>query len=224
MRRREEFDVYVNATPDRRRAARSSFAALGDSFTAGSGCHPGDSWADRLATELRARNPALLYRNLAVDGATSKDVLDQVGPALQLEPDLVSVICGGNDVLRNRRPDIEAYAVRLDSIFVALRELGELILITATAPTQWSFLGLGPRTAKRVEAEIAELNEATREVARARDALCLEMDAHPALEDPRNFSQDGLHPSALGHARTARAVAGLVEVALEGGIGERRGP
>jgi len=46
----------------------SSFAALGDSFTAGAGCPPGACWTDRLAHSLRARRPGLLYRNFARDG------------------------------------------------------------------------------------------------------------------------------------------------------------
>jgi len=195
---------------------QSSYAALGDSFTAGTGCDPGVSWADRLAAGLRSRNSRLLYRNFAVDGATSADVLRQVGPALQLEPDLVSVVCGGNDVLRTRRPDVEGYAERLDRIFSRFEELPGVTLATATSPTRWSFLGLGPRTARRVEAAIADVNEATREIARAHDVLCLEVAGHPGLEDPENFSEDGLHPSALGHARTARAFASLLEQRLGG--------
>ena len=54
--------------------------------------------------------PDFVYRNLAVDGATSADVLDQLGEALQLEPDLVTVVCGANDVLFSVRPDLDAYA------------------------------------------------------------------------------------------------------------------
>jgi lysophospholipase L1-like esterase len=197
------------------------YAALGDSFTAGTGCQPGENWADRLAARLRARSPRLLYRNLAADGATSAEVLEQVGPALQLEPDLVTVVCGGNDVLRSLRPDIVGYTERLRSMFSGLRAaLPAVTLVTATSPTRWSFLGLGPRTSERVEAAIAELNEATREVAASHDVLCLEVADHPGLEDRENFSADGLHPSALGHARAARAFAQLLEPAVGGALGK----
>jgi lysophospholipase L1-like esterase len=87
--------------------------ALGDSFTAGTGCPAGERWADLLALSLRGARPDLQYRNLAFDGATSADVLEQVGPALEQEPDLVTVVCGGNDVLRSLRPDIHGYADRM---------------------------------------------------------------------------------------------------------------
>lgn len=218
---RDHYAVIASALASQRPVTRphSCFVALGDSFTAGTGCEPGESWADRLAAALRARNSRLLYRNFAVDGATSGEVLEQVGPALQLEPDLVSVVCGGNDVLRRRRPDVDGYAERLDRIFSRFEELPGVTLVTATSPTRWTFLGLRPRTAQRVEAEIAAVNEATREIARAHDVLCLEVAGHPGLENPENFSEDGLHPSPLGHARAARAFAALLEERLGGASG-----
>ena len=59
---------------------------------------------------MRRVNPELRYANLAVDGATSAEVLDeQVEPALALEPDFVTVICGANDVLLTTRPDVGGY-------------------------------------------------------------------------------------------------------------------
>ena len=58
-----------------RRRKVSCFAALGDSFTAGHGCPPDLRWADRLAASLRVCQPGLTYHNLAVDGATSAEVL-----------------------------------------------------------------------------------------------------------------------------------------------------
>ncbi len=95
-----------------------SFAALGDSFTAGTGCPPGSSWADRLAASLRRRNGGLAYRNLAREGATSADVQrEQLPAALEIEPDLVSVICGANDVLHSVRPDLDGFAGRMAAIF-----------------------------------------------------------------------------------------------------------
>ena len=198
----------------------SCYTALGDSFTAGTGCEPGKSWADLLAARLRARSPRLTYRNFAIDGATSTAVLDQVGPALQLEPDLVSVICGANDVLRSRRPDVEGYGDRLRSIFARLRDaVPKVTVMTATSPTQWSFLGLGPRTSRRVEGAIREINEATRTIAAENGVLCLEVAGHPGLEDPENFSSDGLHPSTVGHARAARAFAELLEPRLDDALG-----
>ena len=190
----------------------SLYVAIGDSFTAGTGCAAGDAWPDHLAEALRQRNPSLELRNLAGNGATSSDVLgEQVPEVLELEPDLVTVVCGGNDVLRSTRPDVDGYEDRLELILGRLRSANPLLRIaTATAPEQWDFLSLGPRTRARVEDGLATLNRITREVARRHSVPWLEVAGHPGLADPANYSSDGLHPSAVGHRRTARAFAELL--------------
>jgi lysophospholipase L1-like esterase len=191
--------------------AVSCYAALGDSFTAGTGSPEGLGWADRIAAALRRRDAAFAYRNLAEDGATSADVLGQVDQAIQLEPDLVTVICGANDVLRTTRPDEDAYARRLTRIFRRLRDAGSsMIVITATSPTRWNFVPLGPRTRARVEAGMRSINDVTRQVAREHAVPCMDVADHPGLRDRDNFSRDGLHPSPRGHARAARAFAALL--------------
>jgi lysophospholipase L1-like esterase len=189
----------------------SCFVALGDSFTAGTGCGDGERWADRVAGNLRRRNPRLTYANLAVEGATSEVVLEQVGPAIQLEPDLVSVICGANDVLRSVRPDVEGYAGRLAQILDRLREaLPGAALVTATSPEGWNFLELGPRTRTRVIEGLGKVNEATRRISAERGVPCFDVVDHPGLADAENFGPDGLHPSPAGHERAAYEMTRLL--------------
>jgi lysophospholipase L1-like esterase len=184
-----------------------SYVALGDSFTAGTGCAPGERFADRLATRLAAGRPGFEYRNFAVEGATSEQVLDQLAPALRFGPDLATVVCGANDVLFSVRPDADAYARRLAVIF---RVLGEARILTATAPERWDFLELGPRTRARLERGIVAFNAATREVAAELGVPCLEVADHPGLAEPANFVEDGLHPSAHGHDQAASAFLRLL--------------
>jgi lysophospholipase L1-like esterase len=190
--------------------AVTSYVAMGDSFTAGTGCPPGRSWADQLARRLAHGSPEFVYRNLAVEGAGSAEVLDQLPAAVAVEPDLVTVICGANDVLFSVRPDAEAYARRLGSIFNVLRSaVPGITLATATAPERWDFLALGPRTRERLARGIVDFNAATRDVAAEHGALCLEVAGHPGLGESDNFVDDGLHPSAKGHDK---AVAGFVRL------------
>jgi lysophospholipase L1-like esterase len=197
-----------------------AYAALGDSFTAGTGCAPGERWADRLAAALRERNPGLAYANLAREGATSADVLEQVGPALELEPDLVTAVCGANDVLESVRPDVEACADRIGAIFDRLCAAApEALLVTATVPERWRFLELGPRTRRRLREGLERLNEAIRALAAERRVALLDVAGHPGLEDLANFAADGLHPSPLGHARAA---AELERMLLGNRTGEER--
>jgi lysophospholipase L1-like esterase len=214
--------TLVGPEKARRPSRPRCYVAMGDSLTAGAGCGIGERWPDLLASRLRRARPGLRYENLAVDGATSAEVAEQLPPALELEPDLVSVICGGNDVLSSLRPDVDAYANRLRSIFAQLRgTLPSLVLFTATCPHAWRFLELRPRTRARVESASAALNRVTRSTARAYGAMCLEVSAHPGLEQPENFSEDGLHPSPLGHACMAAEITRLLWPSTNSGTSAR---
>ena len=99
----------------------TTYVALGDSFTAG--LVTGEPrWADEVA---RALGPRTRYENLAWVGATSADVEEkQLDQALSLDPDVVTLVCGANDVLESVRPDPSAYAVRLSRMFERLRSRG----------------------------------------------------------------------------------------------------
>ena len=188
----------------------NSYVALGDSFTAGTGCAPGEGWADRLAAALGAGSPDFAYLNLAADGATSADVREQLGRSLQLEPELVTVVCGTNDLLYGRLDPL-AYSRNLSAILGGIRRaLPTACLVTATAPEQWDFLPLGPRTRTRLQAGLVRMNHATRALAAAHDAAVLDVAGHPGLSQAENFAGDGLHPSPLGHRRAARAFGELI--------------
>jgi|1185.fasta_scaffold186970_2 phosphatidylinositol alpha 1,6-mannosyltransferase len=202
----------------------SCYVALGDSFTAGTGSPDGLGWADRIARSLQSRNPAFVYRNLAEDGATSVDVLSQLGQAVQLEPDLVTVICGANDVLQSTRPDASAYGRRLTEVFRSLHEAGpRVIVVTATSPERWDFVRMGPRTRARVEGGMRRFNDVTRTVAQAHRVPCLDVADHPGLSERENFATDGLHPSSRGHARAAHAFALLLRDGYRIPIGHLEG-
>jgi lysophospholipase L1-like esterase len=176
------------------------YVALGDSFTAGLG--PGQPrWPDDLARELGGR-----YVNLAEVGATSEHVeREQLERALELEPDVVTLVCGANDVLFNTRPDPEVYAARLSRMFARLRrELPQVEIVTATYPDIARFLDLRPRTRARVEEGMERFNAAVRRIARRHDVVLMESFDHPAASERETYAADGFHPSAEGHRQAAR--------------------
>lgn len=186
----------------------SSYVALGDSFTAGRESIEALRWADRLANWLRAVNPDLVYANLAVDGATSAEVLEQVPRGLALAPDLITVICGANDILLTSRPDVTGYEERFSLILEQLKEGAPgAAILTTTAPETWHFMELRPRTKARLVKALSELNAVTRTVAARHAVPCLNVAGHPGLTDPANFSADGLHPSSQGHERAVEEIA-----------------
>ena len=185
----------------------SSYVALGDSFTAGTGTDAGLCWADRVARALGCTG----YRNLAEHGATSAEVRKQVRDALQLEPDLVTVICGVNDLIFDSRLDLVAYSRNFSAM---LRELQDVLpgvrLMTATSPERWDFLPVGPRTRARIERDAKRLNMATRNLAQSNGVVLLDVATAPGLGEAENFDSDGLHPSPLGHQRAAEAIGALL--------------
>jgi lysophospholipase L1-like esterase len=175
------------------------YVALGDSFTAG--LEPGQPrWPDELAKQLGGR-----YVNLAEVGATSEQVeLEQLERALELAPDVVTIVCGANDVLFSTRPDPDEYAERLTRMFERLRrELPNVEVITATYPDISRFANLRPRTRARVEDGMRRFNAALRRVARRHDVLLMDSTEHPAASDRGTFAADGFHPSPEGHRRAA---------------------
>ena len=115
------------------------YVALGDSFTEGigdpdpdrSGYHRG--WADRVAEELALGGPHFAYANLAVRGKLIEQIRDdQVAPALELKPDLISVCAGGNNVIRPGG-DPDQVAATLDTMIQILATTPFALLKTENA-------------------------------------------------------------------------------------------
>ena len=181
----------------------TTYVALGDSFT--SGLKSGEPrWPDEVA---RALGSDVRYENLAWAGATSSDVEEsQLPRALSLSPDIVTLICGANDVLESVRPDASAYAERLGRMYARLRaEAPRAVVITATYPDISRFLALRPRTRARVQWGMRGFNAACRRVAARHGVALLEGFDHPAAEDRSTYAADGFHPSPEGHRRAAAA-------------------
>lgn len=184
------------------------YVAIGDSFSAGVPDLPhAGRWPDEVAARLRAASPALDYRNLAVPGADSAAVAHhQLGLALRLRPDVVTAVCGANDVLQSTRPDVDRYATTLRRLLgCLLEELPGAAVVTATTPNFAGFLELRERSQRRVADGMARLAEASRAVAGDLGVVCLEFAAHPRAVERQNFAGDGYHPSAEGTRRAAAA-------------------
>jgi phosphatidylinositol alpha 1,6-mannosyltransferase len=178
----------------------TTYVAMGDSFTAG--VDPSvPRWPDELARSLGGH-----YVNLAEVGATSEHVeTEQLDRALELSPDVVTLVCGANDVLLSTRPDPDAYAARLSRMFARLRrEQPDVMIVTATYPDLSRFLDLRPRSRVRVERGMRRFNAACRAVARRHKVVVLEGFDHPVTTERSTFAADGFHPSEEGHRAAAR--------------------
>jgi lysophospholipase L1-like esterase len=192
------------------------YVALGDSFTAGAAGTGVPSFGDRLAEILREASPGLDYVNLAVPGATTAEVAErQLPAALELAPDVVSIVCGGNDALLAVRPDVHAHMTAFEDSLGLLREaLPDAVIATATIPDPGRFLPLRPRSAARISRAIERINDATKAAAARLGVPCLDFAAHPEALARGNYARDGYHPSAEACRRAAGAFAGVIGVRL----------
>jgi len=179
----------------------TTFVALGDSFTLGIGdpvCRPGGwdwrGWAALLAEGLR--EPRL--HNLASSGAQSTDVeRDQLPAALQLRPDLASVIVGLNDTLRAGFDPARVSAAAAHTVG-ALRAAGAEVL-TMRLPDPGRMLGLPGSLARPLARRAHEVNAIMDAVAVRFGTLHYDAAGDPATHDPAMWAVDRLHPSERGH-------------------------
>lgn len=188
----------------------TSYVAVGDSFSAG--IPRQTPWPDLVAAGLSEVSPSLRYRNFATAGVTSDEVAaEQLGPALDRRPDLISLICGANDVILSVRPDDLAFARTLTAMFDRIAEEAPAArVVTATYPPIVP-AGCRPRTHERVRYGILRFNAIIRRASHAHGARCLDWQGHDEVGCPQNFARDGFHPSDRGHKLAAEDF--LAEVA-----------
>ena len=127
-----------------------SFIAIGDSFTEGLGdlddTGTERGWADLLARCLAERldDPSsFTYANLAIRGRKLGPLIEeQLPPALDQRPELLSICGGGNDAMRPS-VHIDELSELMRQAVVAARERGAFVLALSGAdPTE--HLPLGP--------------------------------------------------------------------------------
>jgi lysophospholipase L1-like esterase len=179
------------------------FVALGDSFTEGVGDpdparpHGLRGWADRVAAVLATHEPELGYANLAIRGRKLDQILaEQVEPAIALQPDLVTIYAGANDILRPR-VDLDALVERYDAALGKLAATGARLLV-------WTAFDPGRSAIFRpVRGRFAIYNELVREAAEHHGATLVDYWRLREYDDARLWDQDRLHMGPAGHQRMA---------------------
>jgi lysophospholipase L1-like esterase len=191
------------------------FAALGDSLTEGVGDRVGDGWrgwAALLADGLAPDGAPVEFRNFAVSGAQTLDVLESQTPAaLAMRPDVVSVIVGVNDTLR-RTFDIHAVAARLDQVYAAFAAQ-KAVLLTACLPDPGAMLGLPGVLARPLARRQGAVNTVVHALSERYGAVHLHAAEGDWVEDRAMWSADRLHPGERGH----RVLAARFHAMLAGG-------
>jgi len=200
----------------------TTFVALGDSITLGIGdpvrLAPPDGkakgprgwrgWAALLADAL----PDTELHIVAGNGACMANLeLDQLPRALQLRPDIASVVIGVNDTLRpNFDPGrIEAAAAHTVG---ALRAAGADVL-TMRLPDPGRMLGMPGVLARPLARRAHQVNDVMDRVAERFGTLHFDAASDAAVYDPQMWAVDRLHPSERGHRLIARRFHALLAAA-----------
>jgi lysophospholipase L1-like esterase len=184
----------------------SRYVAIGDSQT--EGLWDGDDttgvvgFADRLAALLDARYPGLMYANLAIRGKRVIDVLnDQLPQALAMDPDLVTVCIGMNDVTRPGRTFTKAMA-DLNEVYRQLADSGATV-VTTLFPDVAKMLPVGRLIGTRIQ----QVNAIIRAAAERHGFGLVDLYNVESMHEPSIWSHDRMHASTRGHILFAEAAA-----------------
>jgi lysophospholipase L1-like esterase len=199
----------------------TTFVALGDSITLGIGDpvrlapEPGDrgrkgkrgwrGWAALLAEGLV--DPELHI--VAGNGALWANVeRDQLPAALQLRPDIASVVIGVNDTLRPNF-DTDRIANSAAHTIGALRACGAEVL-TMRLPDPGKMLGMPGLLARPLARRAQQINAVMDGLAERFGTLHFDAVSDEEAFDPRMWAVDRLHPSERGHRLIARRFHALL--------------
>jgi acyl-CoA thioesterase I len=183
------------------------YVALGDSSVEGIGAtSPETNYPSRIAARLRVLYPETRLENLGVAGAVASGVVaNQLDRALALQPALVTLSIGPNDVTTGV-PAAE-YARNVESILRALHDRTSAVVVVNLLPD----LAITPRFAgsprrDEIGRRAEELNRILTTAARRWNAEIVDLHSYSRAEVPRRpelVADDGYHPSDAGYARWA---------------------
>jgi lysophospholipase L1-like esterase len=183
---------------------RIVYLAIGASDAAGMGAEPlTNGYVFRIADELDERVDQVFLAPLAIPGADT----EQLDAALELllnseiEPNLVTVWTGANDVIRG--VDADDFEDELDEMFERLRDRTDGVIVAGNIPDLTELPRFREEPDEDVTRErIEEFNDAIAEQAEDHDVLLVDLYAEP-VEDDLVSDEDGFHPNDEGHRRIA---------------------
>lgn len=195
------------------------YVALGDSTATGVGA-AGIGYPELLYRKMKALGWNAGILNLGQSGSVSGDVADyQLGKAVSVAPDLVTLGVGGNDLWRLVSPD--RFKAHLTRIADALAQTPAQILVSnlidlGHAPIAKGAMGVMGIPPGAISARVAAMNAVIAELAKRPRFTVVDLHSLGESElaaHPEFFSDDGFHPSLAGYQRWADLLFPSVEAA-----------
>jgi acyl-CoA thioesterase-1 len=184
-----------------------TYVAIGASDAVGIGTQNPETegWVPRFGAQL---GPNVRVVNLGVSGSTLSQALEeQLGPALDARPDVVTVWLAVNDL--NARVPLEQYAANLDSLLGQLEATHAKVLV-GNVPDLGRLAVYRGVDATALNAEVDRWNGAIAEATARHGAVLVDLYSQwqEIVQHPEFLSADGFHPSAEGYQALADVFAG----------------
>jgi lysophospholipase L1-like esterase len=201
------------------RAPWRRFVTIGDSLTEGLGDpvegYPNMAWAEAIGQAFKQLHPDFAFLNLGKRYLTARQVREmQLQPALDFEPDLATVLAGGNDL--GDPFDPEGIERELDTMVAALTDAGATVS-TLSMPNVVRCGRYPEGMAKVLGPRLAAHREISARIAERYDPVFVDVFNHPVSDDPSIVSDDLLHPNMRGQAiLTDLVLQGLASLDLVG--------
>ena len=176
------------------------YVALGDSTGAGVGAREG-GYVARLFKRLAERRPQSKLSNLCVSGATTEDLIrDQLQKGVALNPDLVTVGIGINDI--GHGLTLEQFAKNYDQILSTLKAKTHATIVVTNIPDISTAPRIPSSMRSQYQRQIDEFCKRLEEIAKQHEVAVFDVYTITKQElpsHPEYFSGDGFHPSDQGY-------------------------
>jgi lysophospholipase L1-like esterase len=195
----------------RAQAARpTTYVAIGASDAVGVGATDPttEGWVPRLGARLGSGTRVV---NLGVSGSTLSQALDeQLAPALDAQPDIVTVWLAVNDL--NARVPLERYAADLDMLLGQLQTTHARVLVGNVPDLGGlaAYRGIDPGP---LNAEVDRWNQVIADTSARHGATLVDLYAlwQQVAQHPEYLSGDGFHPSSEGYQALADVFGEVVD-------------
>jgi lysophospholipase L1-like esterase len=181
---------------------------LGDSLAYGTGAtRPADTLGARMARVLDRAGHTVDLHVVAVPGAISTELDEQVRETVALDADIALVVVGANDL--SRFVPLAQSTAALGAAVQALRGAGTTVVV-APAPDLSCVPGVPAAMRPALRTACVELQRQQAAAAEATGAVVAPIGielAEAFAGEPELFSGDRYHPSSAGYARIAAALA-----------------